>query len=196
VDNLIADAASRTFLVPTAFSSRNISAHHHTCNYLQLVSTLCRTSCCSCLTRILGFSYNLYSGKTILPFSLPSWLSTSLIGYLGSLHLIAAMFVFYMSTHKKDGSPLISATIDGYVSHVMFTSLTMVLLIYRLPLPSTSWLLQALTLQDAQRLLSVFVSILLCLLPIFISVLFKTPSCFLVSLPTQFITAAMYLVLP
>jgi hypothetical protein len=64
-----------------------------------------------CLTRILSTSgYNLYSGKTILPASLPPTIDSYLPDWLlpESLHLIAAMFVFYMSTHrKKDGSPLI-----------------------------------------------------------------------------------------
>jgi hypothetical protein len=67
---------------------------------------------------LFNFSHNLVIIKPFYPLPcLPPIDPYLLIGVTPeSLHLIAAMFVFYMSTHrKKDGSPLFQATIDGYV---------------------------------------------------------------------------------
>ena len=65
------------------------------------------------------------------------------------------MFVFYMSAHRKaDGTPLIAATIDGYMSHVVFYLIdcNIIDITSDFRCPSTQRLLHALTLQDAARL--------------------------------------------
>jgi hypothetical protein len=107
------------------------------------------------------------------------------------------MFVFYMSTHrKKDGSPLISATIDGYVSHVIFYLIDYGIIDSTADFrcPSTSRLLQALTLQDAQRLGPLRLRINIAVsLPIIRLCLIQAPLLFPCLLTQRFITAAMYL---
>ena len=107
------------------------------------------------------------------------------------------MFVFYMSTHrKKDGTPLISATIDGYVSHVIFYLIDYGIIddTSDFRCPSTSRLLQALSLQDAQRLGPLRLRINIAVsLPIINLCLLQAPLLFPCPLTLRFLTAALYL---
>ena len=107
------------------------------------------------------------------------------------------MFVFYMSAHRKaDGTPLIAATIDGYMSHVVFYLIdcNIIDITSDFRCPSTQRLLHALTLQDAARLGPLRLRINIAVsLPIINTCLTHATTLFPCPLSRLFITAAMYI---
>jgi hypothetical protein len=106
------------------------------------------------------------------------------------------MFVYHLSCHlKDDGTPIVSATIDGYVTHVVFylTDLGIIDHAREFRCPSTSRLLQAITLKDAQRLGPLRLRINIAVsLPIINLCIQTALTLFPCDLTRLFVTAALY----
>jgi hypothetical protein len=106
------------------------------------------------------------------------------------------MFVFYMSTHRQsNGLPIVSSTIDGYVSHVIFHLIEHGIIDCTADFrcPSSQRLLRALTLQDAIRLGPLRLRINIAVsLPIIDACRIQALTSFPCPVTRMFITAALY----
>jgi hypothetical protein len=113
-----------------------------------------------------------------------------------SLHLLAAMFVYHLSVHvKPDGTPLVSGTINGYLTHVVshLTDLGIIDKASDFRCPSTTRLVQAITLQEAIRLgplrLRINIAVSLPIINLCIQTALGLFSCVITRM---FVTAALY----